>query len=126
MDSRNQQHLDFDETNLPMLNDSPLYLFTDLRVTRWIEGLRPLGTCKPSDDTQQKFVDFAEPFRTSPESYVKTLIEFAQYHRSKNDVIEVTITLLTVAESVVEHLEILKRLLDRDFADPRHPALSFN
>jgi hypothetical protein len=83
MDSRNQQCLDFDETNLPMLNDSPLYLLTDLRVIGRIEGLRPLGACKPGDDTQQEFVDFAEPFRTSPESCVKTLIEFAQYHRSQ-------------------------------------------
>jgi hypothetical protein len=109
-----------------MLNDSPLYLLIDLRVTRRIEGLRPFGAYKPGDDTQQEFVDFAEPFRTSPESCVKTLIKFAQYHRSKNDVTEVTITLLTATESVAEYLAMLKWLSDRGFADPRHPVLSFN
>jgi hypothetical protein len=126
MNSRNQQRLDFDETNLPMFNDSPLYLLTDLRVTRRIEGLHPLGACKLGDDTQQEFVDFAKPFRTSPESCVKTFIKFVQYHRSKNDVTEVTITQLTAVESVAEHFAMLKWLSNGGFADPRYPALSFN
>jgi hypothetical protein len=97
-----------------------------LRVTGRMEGLRPLGACKPGDDTQQEFVDFAEPFRTSPESCVKTLIEFAQYHRSKNDFTEATITQFTAAESVAEHLAMLKRRPDGVFADPRNKVFSFN
>jgi hypothetical protein len=112
MDSRNQQRLDFDETNL--------------RVIHRMEALRSLDACKPGGNAQQEFVDIAEPFRTSPEIRIKTLIEFAQWHRSKMDVTEATISQLTEAESVAEHFAMLNRLPDGVLADLRHPALSFN
>jgi hypothetical protein len=84
-------------------------LLTDLRVTG-----------RSVDDTQQEFVDVAEHFRTSPESC--RLIELAQSHRSKDDFTETTITQFTAAESVAEYLAMPHGV----FADPRHPALSFN
>jgi hypothetical protein len=107
MDSRSQRRLGFDETNLHRSESDS----SDRRSP-------------PARRLRQEFADLAEHFRTSPESC--RLIELAQSHRSKNGFTEATITQFTVAESVAEYLAMLKRLPHGVFADPRHPALSFN